>query len=67
MRFSVGDRVQRIWNGPPGVWIVMGIIRIPPGRWDTEGTEQISYQLVTERPYWRSNSIVPEDELKNAI
>ncbi|MAF26018.1 hypothetical protein CL634_10675 [bacterium] len=66
MKFSVGDKVQRIWSGPPGVWIVTGIIRVPPARWDPEGAEQISYQLVTARSYWGSNSIVPEDELKPA-
>ncbi|MAF24012.1 hypothetical protein CL634_00285 [bacterium] len=66
MEFKIGDKVQRIWGGPPSVWIVTGVIRVPPARWDHEGTEQISYQLISSRPYHQSNSIVPEEELKHA-
>lgn len=65
MNFWIGDKVQRIWNGPPTVWTVMGIIRVPPPRWDTEGTEQISYQLLNCRGDYQA--IVPDEELKYAI
>ncbi len=66
-RFQVGDLVQRIWNGPGSVYTVQGIIRIPPARWDTEGTEQIAYQIVTTRGYWDSNAVVNEEDLKLAV
>ena len=66
-RFQVGDRVQRVWNGPGSVYVVQGIIRIPPARWDTEGTEQIAYQIATTRGYWDSQAVVNEENLKVAL
>ena len=66
-RFQVGDRVQRNWSGPGTVYVVRGIIRIPPARWDTEGTEQIAYQLSTNFRYGNTQAVVNEEELTFAV
>ena len=66
-RFLVGDRVQRNWSGPGTVYVVQGIIRIPPARWDTEGTEQIAYQIATNFRYGNIQAVVNEEELVLAV
>jgi hypothetical protein len=66
-RFLVGDRVQRNWSGPGTVYIVQGIVRIPPARWDTEGTEQIAYQIATNFRYGNTQAVVNEEELVLAV
>ena len=66
-RFLVGDRVQRNWSGPGTVYVVQGIIRIPPARWDTEGTEQIAYQIATNFGHTNSQAVVNEAELISAV
>ena len=66
-RFLVGDRVQRNWSGPGTVYVVHGIIRIPPARWDTEGTEQIAYQIATNFRHTNTQAVVNEAELISAV
>jgi hypothetical protein len=66
-RFQVGDLVQRIWNGPGSVFAVQGVIRIPPARWDTEGTEQIAYQIATNFRHTNSQAVVNEAGLTLAV
>ena len=64
MRYAVGDRVQRIWSGPPTVWRITGVIKVPPPRWEPDGTVQISYEVITDVPYYKTCAVVPESELK---
>ena len=66
-RFQVGDRVQRNWSGPGTVFVVQGIVRIPPARWDTEGTEQIAYQIATNFRHTNIQAVVNEEELVLAV
>ena len=65
MKFKAGDRVQIIWNGPPSVWKVWNVIKTPPPRWDTEGTEQISYCLMKDSDKYPGTIDIPEEELKH--
>ena len=65
MRFSVGDRVQIIWNGPPSVWKVWNVITTPPPRWNPEGQEQISYCLMKDSDKYPGTIDIPEEELKH--
>ena len=66
--FQVGDRVQRFGTTAPGtVYVVQGIIRIPPARWDTEGTEQIAYQIATNFRHTNSQAVVNEAGLTLAV
>jgi len=66
-RFLVGDRVQRVWSGPGTVYVVQGIVRIPPARHDPDGTEQIAYQIATNFQYGNTQAVVNEEELMLAV
>ena len=65
--FQVGDRVQRNWSGPGTVYVVQGIVRIPPARHDPDGTEQIAYQIATNFRHTNTQAVVNEEELAYAV
>ncbi len=66
MRFLVGDRVQHSSpTATPVVGIVQSIIRVPPARWDTEGMEQISHQVLF--PTIRTQAVISENNLRIAL
>ena len=78
MQFSVGDRVQIIWNGPPTVWKIWNVIKTPPPRWAREPfpaadgktiavphPDQISYCLMKDSDKYPGTIDIPEEKLKH--
>ena len=60
-RFNIGDRVSRTDSWSP-VGIVRNKIITPPPRWQEDGVEQISYNVMY--PTIGSQEVVREEDLR---